>query len=343
MKKHICLLIVAACLMLSIKYAPAADIKVSSMTAANSVTSDDLLMVVNDPGGTPASRKITVNDFLTSGGTLASGDIFYWGATGLLSLPKGTAGQMLLMNGAGNAPVWDSVLLEGAEAELPATCSVKQRFLATDTQTEYLCTALNTWSIVISGGSADGSHVIRVQNNTSRTPTTAADELYPEGDIWKANQNGTESSICIAPSAGQVVFTGSTAPRTITMPDAATTIGYDDIVSFAWDNGASAISTSAGKRCRRIKRAATIDGYSLLMDASSTTTIKLYKDAFSDSTLPTTDITGGHFIATAAKLGKTDDTLTDWTVAITAGDVICAEVTVNDNAKWATLILHGRR
>ncbi len=44
-----------------------ADTKVSALTAATSASSDDLLYLVDDPGGTPTSKKITVANFL--GGT----------------------------------------------------------------------------------------------------------------------------------------------------------------------------------------------------------------------------------------------------------------------------------
>ena len=40
-----------------------ADRKVTELTALSSVTRDDLLLVVNDPNGTPESRKITVGNF----------------------------------------------------------------------------------------------------------------------------------------------------------------------------------------------------------------------------------------------------------------------------------------
>ena len=39
-----------------------ADKKVSELTAITNLSGDDLLLVVNDPSGTPASRKITVNN-----------------------------------------------------------------------------------------------------------------------------------------------------------------------------------------------------------------------------------------------------------------------------------------
>lgn len=37
--------------------------KWTDQTAITEATVDDLLLIVNDPGGTPASRKITVGDF----------------------------------------------------------------------------------------------------------------------------------------------------------------------------------------------------------------------------------------------------------------------------------------
>ena len=43
-----------------------ADKKVTELTALTTASGDDLLLVVNDPLGTPASRKITVNQFFSS-------------------------------------------------------------------------------------------------------------------------------------------------------------------------------------------------------------------------------------------------------------------------------------
>ena len=43
-----------------------ADKKVTELTAITSVSGDDLLLVVNDPLGTPGSRKITLKDFFST-------------------------------------------------------------------------------------------------------------------------------------------------------------------------------------------------------------------------------------------------------------------------------------
>lgn len=42
-----------------------ADAKISALTADTSPTSDDLTVTVNDPGGTPANRKVTLGDLVT--------------------------------------------------------------------------------------------------------------------------------------------------------------------------------------------------------------------------------------------------------------------------------------
>lgn len=41
-----------------------ADLKITQLTALTSPTTDDLLLVIDDPAGTPASRKVTISDVL---------------------------------------------------------------------------------------------------------------------------------------------------------------------------------------------------------------------------------------------------------------------------------------
>ena len=50
-----------------------ADKKVSALTALSSSSSEDLLLIVDDPNGTPASKKITVKNFF---GAVASNTVF---------------------------------------------------------------------------------------------------------------------------------------------------------------------------------------------------------------------------------------------------------------------------
>lgn len=50
-----------------------ADKKVSALTAATSTTSEDLLLVIDDPNGTPVSKKITMKNFF---GAIPSNTVF---------------------------------------------------------------------------------------------------------------------------------------------------------------------------------------------------------------------------------------------------------------------------
>lgn len=70
---------------------------------------------------------------------------------------------------------------------------------------------------------SDGYYRLVLPNNTARTPA-AAMELYPEGSVWKINENGTEYSAVKGPTAGPVLFSGPTAARTITVDDADQTV-----------------------------------------------------------------------------------------------------------------------
>ena len=50
-----------------------ADKKVSALTALSTFSAEDLLLIVDDPNGTPASKKITVKNFF---GTIAANTAF---------------------------------------------------------------------------------------------------------------------------------------------------------------------------------------------------------------------------------------------------------------------------
>ena len=117
------------------------------------------------------------------------------------------------------------------------------------------------------------------------------------------------------------------------------------LVSFYWDGGGSAVTTGATtKRCAQVPHAATITGCFIKASTSSTLTLTPYKDAFSTSALATTAlISGAGTTGVTGTLGLNDETLTNWTTAITAKDEICAQVTTNDNALWIEFQIYGHR
>src|SRR3990167_8585232 len=64
--------LVLSALILIIPIVVSADTKITAFTADTSPTTDDLVVTVNDPGGTPANRKVTLGN-LKVGALLANG------------------------------------------------------------------------------------------------------------------------------------------------------------------------------------------------------------------------------------------------------------------------------
>jgi|GEM_PF-5880967 hypothetical protein len=112
-----------------------------------------------------------------------------------------------------------TTITAGADASKGNCTDGAAFYYGTDTHILYHCSATNTWTQVYGVG-ADGSYQMTITNNTAIAPTASANQLYPEANVWKAVQNGTESSVCIGPTAGQVTFTGPTQARSYALPDA---------------------------------------------------------------------------------------------------------------------------
>ncbi len=100
--------------------------------------------------------------------------------------------------------------------------------------------AATATSIVVADVTND--NYIKITNNAARAPTASVNEIYPEANIWKVNQNGTESAAVISPTAGQVTITGPTAPRSYAIADRAGTIPIGSAAS-ALTPGASVTLT----------------------------------------------------------------------------------------------------
>jgi hypothetical protein len=124
------------------------------------------------------------------------------GADYVATLPAATGTLALISTDAYDASTWDASTLA------PDQNAVR----------DYLESKLPS--------GADGSYGIVLTNNSAKSPTASTDEIYFEANIAKVNQNGTESSVVIGPTAGQVSFTGPTQARAFALPDSAETLLY---------------------------------------------------------------------------------------------------------------------
>lgn len=98
------------------------------------------------------------------------------------------------------------------------------------------------------------------------------------------------------------------------------------VAGASFDGGGSALSGTT-TRCVRVWYAGTITGATMIGDQSGNATVKVKKVGYSSFTGPASasDISNGGLIMTGAVKAE-DTTLTGWTTAISAGDVVCFEL-----------------
>lgn len=114
-------------------------------------------------------------------------------------------------------------------------------------------------------------------------------------------------------------------------------------INFIIDGGGSAITTGI-KGDLRVPFACTINRVDMLADQSTTTVVDIWKDTLAN--FPPTDadtITAAAPPTITADTDSTDSTLTDWTVAITADDILRFNVDSNNNATRLTVSLKYTR
>lgn len=161
----------------------------------------------------------------------------------------------------------------------------------------------------------------------------------------------------ILTDSGSVDFTYNDAANTITAAvlyggtGAAATAARSDhghtitgAIKFTLGDPGGAALTVGTKGYISVPFACTITGWRLLLDASSTTTLDVWKDTYAN--YPPTDadrIAGTEKPAASAAIKAEDTSLSSWTTAVAAGDVLGVEVEANSAAKFAELtILYSR-
>ena len=133
------------------------------------------------------------------------------------------ANNLVQLNASSQIPAVSGALLTNLPTQISDTAYNATTWDAVTTAAPTKNAIRDYLESVITSGS-DGTYGYIYTNNTTRTPTAATDENYFEGNIFKVNQNGTESTVAIGPLAGQVSFTGPTVARAYALPDAAATI-----------------------------------------------------------------------------------------------------------------------
>ena len=120
-----------------------ADLKISGLTADASPTSDDLIPTVNDPGGTPANRKVTLANAITKAHGLSDGAVVSVVSSALVSnAVTSSAAELNILDGA-TLTVTELNYVDGVTSAIQTQLDGKQ---ASDADLTTLATAFSSAS-----------------------------------------------------------------------------------------------------------------------------------------------------------------------------------------------------
>ncbi|MFC1808843.1 hypothetical protein ACFL3D_01815 [Candidatus Omnitrophota bacterium] len=197
----------------------------------------------------------------------------------------------------------------GTDASKDATPDVGDIYWATDTNITYVCNTNNVWT--------------------------------PSHHIWLGSgeefriYDSSDTEIAVIDENGNMQIDGDL--------DVTGTITSTGNIQFVIDGGGSAITTGI-KGSIQIPWACTITAATVLADQSCTLAIDIWKDTYANFPPDNSDsITAAAPPTITADTDSTDSTLTGWTTAVTANDILSFNVDSNDNATFLTLILEYSR
>lgn len=227
-----------------------ANLKISQLTADTAPTADDLVVTVNDPGGTPATRKATITNF-TKAIPAVVGDSGSGGTKGLVPAPgagDAAANKFLHADGTFKSPT-GSGSIGGAtggtdnaalRADGTGGVTVQNSNLtipddAASTEVGYLNIPQNSQSTNYTLVIADrGKHILHPAadtNNRTFTIPANASVAFPVGTAITFVNEVNTVTIAITTDTMVLAGAGTTGSRTLAANGVATAI---KITSTKW-------------------------------------------------------------------------------------------------------------
>lgn len=311
-----------------------ADAKWTTKTAATTVASDGLFLIVEDPAGTPASKKITAGNVATSIGTLLSlGDcstLDVGATTGTVA--AGDDGRFVTNGNTHDHSGGDGAQINHTTLSNIGTNTHAQIDTALATLANTSGTNTGDQTIQLTGdvtGSGAGTFAATIANDAvtyaKMQNVSATDKLLGRAT---AGSGDVEEIACTAAGRAILDDADAAAQRTTLGLVIGTNVqAYNadlpiQSITFIIDGGGSAITTGV-KGFLEVPFACTIQRVTALADQSGSIVVDIWKDTYAN--YPPTDadsITASAPVTITTATKAQDATLTGWTTSITAGDVL---------------------
>lgn len=197
-----------------------ADTKVSALTAATAISSDDYVYMVDDPGGTPTSKKITF-DNLQKSITNVTGSL----STGLLKVTTTTGELSTASSGTDYAPATSgSAILKGNGSGGFSSASAGTDYAEVGANTSITSVNLDQAGLVVKGATSFGLNIkpnetYTAQRTLNIVTGNASRFLTMNGDATISGTNTGDQTITLT---GDATGSGTGSFATTIASDAVT-------------------------------------------------------------------------------------------------------------------------
>lgn len=279
-----------------------ADTKISALTSATPVGTDETV-IVDDPGGTPSSKRVTLNSVLSIQHDHTASDISDSTAAGrTLLTATDAAAQRTALN------VEDGATADQSDAEIETAYNNQVGIVSQVDAEAGTSTTAERWT-----PQRVAQAIAALASPTMDWSTAVDNDIIPDGDGTRDLGSGALRFAVL--HVDQIDLAGTTLD--------GTSIPLTDLINYEIDGGGSVITTGAKGFVGPMPFDCTITEVTMLADQTGSIVVDIWKDAYAN--YPPTDadsITASAVPTISSAVKSQDSTLTGWTTSVAEGDIL---------------------
>lgn len=272
-----------------------ANSKLTELDSISSLTTDDALYVVDSPGGSPTSKRATLDVVQSSMTKVGKVNITQPATSATLTIADGSTLTVANNSSIANSNSGDQFIVLSGDVGGSGTDAITATI-------------------------ANDAVTYAKMQNVSATDKVLGRSTAGSGDVEEIPCTSTARSLLDDASTSAMRTTLGVAIGTdVQAYDADLPLGT---ITYVIDGG-GAVPTAGVKGFLQVPYNCTIQSVTLLADQSGSVVVDIWKDIYAN--YPPTDadsITASAVPTISSATNSTDSTLTGWTTAITAGDVL---------------------